>query len=296
MKPLLLLAGVMLASISSGKVAAAQAPESPPPPQLAAPVTPVTRPAGSDPTALAKASQNPLTDLLILPLQFNFNMGGGLHDQTLLETDFQPLVPIKLTRRWNLISRSIVPMIDSPGTATTRYQGVGDIQAQIYLTRAKPGRATWGIGPIVSFPTATHTPSQTGSWAAGPAGVGLVSAGPWVVGAQASQLWAFADEGADGRETHRFAGQIFANYNFASGWALSSTPLITADWNAPPGQRWTVPVGLGLTRTTLLRKQALSLGLQYYRNVERPDAAALHQLRFTWAFLFPGKQQEEGRH
>ena len=81
--------------------------------------------------------------------------------------------------------------------------------------------------------------------------------------------------------------QPFVNYNFGQGWALSTSPLITANWNAASGQEWTVPLGLGITRTTVFNERPMSIGLQYYYNVERPDGSAAQQLRFVVSLLFP---------
>jgi hypothetical protein len=43
---------------------------------------------------LAKATQNPVGDLLAVPFQFNFNSGGGIPDgRTLYNFNFQPVIP-----------------------------------------------------------------------------------------------------------------------------------------------------------------------------------------------------------
>jgi hypothetical protein len=102
---------------------------------------------------------------------------------------------------------------------------------------------------------------------------------------------AFSD--INGRpETNLFVLQWFVNYNFGKGWALAIAPLNTANWDASSGQQWTVPLGLGITRTVVFNGQPMSLGLQYYHNVERPDTAAPNQLRFVLSLLFPtGKKK-----
>jgi len=82
--------------------------------------------------------------------------------------------------------------------------------------------------------------------------------------------------------------QPFVNYNFGKGWALAFAPLISANWDADDSDdRWTVPIGGGITRTTHFGKQPLSLGLQFYHNVERPAGSAANQLRFVFSLLFP---------
>ena len=131
-----------------------------------------------------------------------------------------------------------------------------------------------------------RTPFETGSWAAGPTFVALVMPGPWVVGALVNNLWTFADAGDDTKVNQLFL-QPIANYNFGKGWALMSAPAITANWDAESGQQWTVPLGLGIGRTTVFSGQPMSLSLQYYHNVVHPDAAASNTVRFQVVFLYP---------
>jgi hypothetical protein len=239
-----------------------------------------------DATALAKATQNPVGDLISIPLQFNLNTGGDLEDRTLLNLNVQPVLPFKLTDDVNVIARTIVPVNSFPGPEGLRYSGIGDIQQQIFLTPSKPGAIIWGVGPAFSLPTATATPSETGTWAAGPTAVVLKMTGPFVLGALISQLWPMADAGGE-PETDLFTLQPFVNYNFGHGWALSFSPIITANWDAPEGNEWTVPLGLGLTRTTVFNRRPMNIGVSYYYNVERPDGGPGQQLRFIIALLYP---------
>ena len=242
-----------------------------------------------DTTALAKQTQNPVSSLVSVPFQFNFNTGGSIKDKTIFNLNFQPVIPIKLTSNWNLIARTIVPINSYPGPDGMRFSGVGDMQEQLFLTPAKPGGTIWGFGPSFSLPTATAEPAQTGTWAMGPSFVALNMTGPWVVGALASQYWPLTD--ANGSpETNLLVLQWFVNYNFGKGWAISAAPINTANWDAPSGQRWTVPLGMGITRTFVFNRQPMSLGVQYYRNVTRPNGAPGNQLRFQFALLFPLKK------
>ena len=248
-----------------------------------------TPPPAHDTTALAKQTQNPVGDLVSVPFQFNFNTGGCLSDQTFLNLNIQPVIPIKLSERWNVIARTIIPINSLPGPDATRLSGVGDIQEQLFFTPATPGRVIWGVGPILSMPTSTSSGTATGTWAAGPAAVVVKMAGPWVVGGLLSQAWPMSDANDD-PETDLFVFQPFVNLNFGTGWALTSGPVITANWNAPNGQQWTVPVGFGISRTTVFSGRPISLNAQYYYNVVRPDAAAGQQLRLVMSFLFPTRK------
>lgn len=239
-----------------------------------------------DVDALAKQTQNPVANLTAVPLQFNFNSGGDLDDRSLFNLNLQPVIPFKATTDWNVISRFIVPINSFPGPDGLRYSGLGDMQVQLFVTPAESGGLTWGVGPTFSFPTASTTPAETGTWAMGPSAVLVKMAGPWVLGGLISQLWPMADAAGDPK-TDLFTLQPFINYNFGRGWALAFAPIISANWNASNGNEWTVPIGFGISRATVLGQRPLSLGAQYYYNVERPDGAPGQQLRFLVSFLFP---------
>ena len=116
-----------------------------------------------DVTELAKATQNPVGDLISVPFQFNFNTGGDLEDRTYFNLNFQPVIPFKVSADWNLIARVIVPINSLPGPEGVRYSGVGDIQAELFFTPSKPGAIIWGVGPALSLPTATTTGVETGT-------------------------------------------------------------------------------------------------------------------------------------
>ena len=243
----------------------------------------------SDATELAKKSQNPVSDLISVPLQFNFNTGGDLNDATSFNLNIQPVMPFKLTSDWNVIARAIVPIDNVPGSGDVSYSGVGDIQMQFYLTPSKPSKFIYGVGPVFSLPTATAPPLRTGTWAAGVGFVALTMKGPWVIGGLVDQFWPVSDTGGEPK-TNLFVLQPVINYNFGGGWALSFAPLISANWDASPGNQWTVPTGLGITKTTVFNGRPMNVGLQYFGNVKKPDGAAGYQLRFVIALLYPEKK------
>ena len=243
-----------------------------------------------DATALAKTSQNPVGDLVSVPFQFNFNTGGGLEDRTFFNLNIQPVMPIKVTPGVNLIARTIIPIVSVPGPELQHYSGTGDIQQQLFFTPSRPGKLIWGVGPAFSLPTATADVTRTGTWAGGVDGVALLMHGPWVMGGLVSQFWPMADEGGS-PETNQFVFQWFLNFNFGQGWAISSAPLNTANWDAEDGQQWTVPLGAGITKTTVFNGRPMTVGLQYSHNVKRPDSAAATQLRFVLSLLFPTARQ-----
>jgi hypothetical protein len=240
-----------------------------------------------DVTALAKTSQNPVGDLITLPFQINFNTGGDLGDQTFLNVNFQPVTPFKLSKDWNIVERTIVPLSSLPGVEGSRFSGIGDLQAQVYLTPAKPGAIIWGVGPMFSFPTSTIGPIKTGSWAAGPGGVVLKMTGPWVIGGLVNSFFTFADSGDD-TEFNYFVTQPIVNYNFGrSGWVLAFSPIITCNFDGTDGNKWTVPLGLGAVKTTVFNGRPMQLGVHYYSNAASPEGAPGQTLRFVVSFLYP---------
>jgi hypothetical protein len=248
-------------------------------------VQPAVEPSETD---LAKTTQNPVGDIVSVPFQFNFNGGGFYEDQTFFNLNFQPVIPIHLNRQVTLISRTIVPIDSIPTSNGASSSGIGDIQEQTFFTPARPHTIIFGIGPSFSFPTATASPAKTGTWAGGVSGVLLAMPGPFVLGSLFQQLWPMSDSG-DSPKTNFFLWQYFINYNFGKGWALATAPSITANWDASEGQQWTVPVGGGISRTLIFNRQPMTLGFQYYYNVQHPDNANATTLRFVFALIYPQK-------
>lgn len=240
-------------------------------------------------TDLAKKTQNPVADLISVPFQNDFNFGTGPSDRTVWVLNVQPVIPLKLTESWNLISRIIMPIVNQPSLApgVANEFGLGDINPTFFLSPSKPGKLVWGVGPTMTLPTASHSALGQGRWNAGPAAVALLMDGPWVVGALANNQWSFAGWGDT--KVNQFLIQPFLNYNLAKGWYLSSAPIMTADWVASSGQRWTVPVGAGGGKLSRVGKVGLPVNVQLtsYYNAIKPDDAADWQLRFQIQLLFP---------
>ena len=235
---------------------------------------------------LAKAAQNPVANMNSVPIQFNWTTGGGVGDETQSVVNVQPVLPLQIDDDWNLISRTIVPFVSLPGGGSDRITGIGDIQEQLYLTPIKSKGLVWGFGPTFSFPTATNAAISTGQYALGPAIVVLKMGKKWVYGGVANQLWRIGGS-EETPAINSFFVQPFINYNLKRGWVISTAPAITANWDAPSGQQWTVPLGVGVSKLTVVGKQPMNIVLQYYANVVRPDAVGSSVIRMQVALLFP---------
>jgi hypothetical protein len=238
---------------------------------------------------LAKKTQNPVADLISVPFQNNFNFNAGPNERTVYVLNVQPVIPITLTERWNLIARVITPIVNVPELAPGigSASGLGDINPTFFLSPSDAKEFVWGVGPTFTFPTASDDLLGSGKWSMGPSAVGLVMKGSWVVGALANQQWSYAGWGDD--DVNAMLVQPFLNYNFKGGWYLSSAPIITADWTEREGQKWTVPVGFGGGKLWRVGKVGLPINtqLQGFYNAARPDFAANWQLRAQVQFLFP---------
>jgi len=225
--------------------------------------------------------------MISVPFQNNTNFNVGPFNRAQDILNIQPVIPITLNSEWNLISRTIVPLMLQPSPYTDAdLFGLGDINETLFLSPTRPGPIIWGIGPAFTAPTATNTILGTGKWLAGPSAVALVMPGHWVIGALVSNQWSFA--GDDNRPSvNTGLIQPFINYNFPDGWYATMSPIITVNWNAASGQQWTVPIGGGIGRVFRIEKQPLNVQVAGYYNVVRPDGAADWQLRLQLSLLFP---------
>ncbi|GAB4365963.1 MAG: hypothetical protein Kow00121_02900 [Elainellaceae cyanobacterium] len=246
---------------------------------------------------LAQQSQNPIANLISVPFQNNTNFGVGQFDRTSNVLNIQPVVPTPLSEDLVLINRFIVPLVYQPELAQVPLPdgstesigdvfGLGDIVYQGFFSPQTSGNFTWGVGPILSFPTATDDVLGTAQWSAGPAAVGLVTSGRIVTGALVNQLWSYAGDG-DRPDVSSLTIQPFFNYNFNQGWYVTTSPVITANWEAESDDQWTVPIGGGFGRVFNVDRQPVNASLSVYWNATKPEGAADWTLRTQITLLFP---------
>jgi hypothetical protein len=113
--------------------------------------------ASSSTEALQKATQNPVANLISVPLQDNTNFSVGPYNGTQNVLNIQPVIPVHLTPNWNLINRVILPVVWQPYTGTNPANailgtfGLGDLNPTVFLSPAHPGKVIWGVGPAFVF-------------------------------------------------------------------------------------------------------------------------------------------------
>ena len=247
--------------------------------------------------ALAEAAQNPVAAMYNLPFQNNIYGGvGPNHAVTGNVLNIQPVIPITLVN-WNIISRTIAPLIYQPSFATlpsesfelgqfsSSHFGLGDINQSFFFSPAKSEGLIWGIGPTFNLPTATASALGSAKFSMGPAAVALVIPRPWLIGVLAHQLWSVT--GSSNRpDVSQLLVQPFINYNMAEGWYLVSSPIITANWEAP-SNKWAFPIGGGFGKIFKIGEQPLNFSLQAFDYVLSPTGGPRWAVRAQPQFLFP---------
>lgn len=226
--------------------------------------------ADNDP-GLAQELTNPIADLVTLPIQINFDDDVGPGKGNKITTNVQPVIPFDAGENWNLLTRTIVPVIHQddvvPGKGSQF--GLGDINLSLFFSPKTPGAGglIWGAGPVFLLPTATDSLLGAKKWGAGPTAVALVLRGPWTVGALANHVWSFAGDG-DREDISNTFVQPFVAYTWPSAWTASVQTESSYNWKS---EQWSVPVNMALSRLVKFGRLPVSLqgGVGYW--AESPD-------------------------
>ena len=237
--------------------------------------------------ALAKATLNPIASLISVPVQNNFDWGGGPDDDGFqYKLTVQPVIPISLNEKWNVISRTILPYVYQDNVIGNSSQsGLADTVQSLFFSPVNPTKRgwIWGAGPVLQLPTATDDLLGEEKWGAGPTAVVLKQQGQWTYGALVNHVWSFAGE--SGREdVSRTFLQPFVSYTTKTFTSFGLNTESTYDWER---SQWTVPVNGFVQQLLKVGKKPISLQLggRYY--AEGPSGAPEWGLRFQVSFLFP---------
>lgn len=238
---------------------------------------------------LAQQLANPVASLVSVPFQFNYDTGIGPGDDgNRLLLNVQPVVPFSIGDDWNLISRTILPVVwqDEVFPGAGSQFGLGDTVQSFFLSPKAPtaGGVTWGVGPVALLPTGTDDLLTSGKWGLGPTGVILTQRGPWTVGALANHIWSFAGD-EDRADVNQTFLQPFASYTTQNAWTFTLQTETSYDWNAG---EWTVPINAVASKLVRVGQQPVSLfgGVRYW--AASPDQGPEgFGVRFGATLLFP---------
>lgn len=236
---------------------------------------------------LAQQLANPVAALVSVPIQFNFDGEvGPANDGSRITMNVQPVIPFRLGSDWNLISRTIIPVVWQkdifPGSGTQF--GLSDTAQSFFISPAKPGGIVWGLGPILLVPTGTDDLLSTRKWGAGPSALLLKQTGPWTLGLLANQIWSYAGNSARA-DVSQMLVNPFVTYATPTAFTVAFAADIIRDWE---GKRWTVPIIFNGSQITRVGTQLVQIGggLRYYV-VSNPGSPRGFAARFTVTLLFP---------
>jgi hypothetical protein len=261
-------------------------------------------PAGGDAAAddqaqqeadLAKKLQNPVADLISVPIQNNWDFGIGEAHAMKYTANIQPVIPIHITDDWNLILRTIVPVIyqealdnrpGAPASVGQSHAGLGDTTQSFFFSPKNPVDG-WilGAGPVGYYPTTTSDYLGGGKWGAGPTVLALRQEHGFTYGILANQIWSFAGQ-QDRQNINASFIQPFVVYTTKTYTSFGINTESTYDWQA---NQATVPLNFTVQQVMKIagRPIAFQAGYRYY--VNKPDGGPDWGLRFTVTFLFPEK-------
>ena len=239
---------------------------------------------------LAKLAQNPVGNLISLPFQNNTNVNFGPEKGTQNVLNIQPVIPFSVDKDWNIITRTILPVISMPslGPGIDSTNGIGDTVFTAFLSPANPGHWIWGVGPVLQLPTNSTAELGNKNWGMGASFVvlHLDHGDPWVYGVLVNNIWSLTSDKQGGSYSNGLI-QPFVNYNFLEGFYLTSAPIWTVDWKADNSQQWTLPLGGGVGKIFHFGKLPMNTSIAAYCNVVKPDFGANWQVRAQVQLMFP---------
>ena len=238
---------------------------------------------------LAKQVANPISSLISVPLQLNYDEGLGPNDDGgRVQLNVQPVIPAPISKDWNMISRTIVPIVYQSGVfpGEGSQLGVGDVLQSLFFSPKAPTESgwLWGIGPALSVPLASDDLLGTGKWSAGPTAIAVKQTDSgWTYGALINQIWSLAGDG-DRPDVSSMFLQPFLAKAIGKGRTVTLSIESSYDWKA--GQ-WNVPVNLSYSKVGKIGNQRVSYagGVRYF--ADAPDNGPEWGVRFVLTLLYP---------
>lgn len=242
---------------------------------------------------LAKKLNNPISSLISVPFQSNWDFGFGDGDGEKYTLNIQPVIPLSISKDWNLIVRTILPVIDQTdvfGPRSGNQSGLGNTTQSFFLSPKAPafGGIIWGLGPVGYYPTNTDNLLGPDKWGLGPTFVALVQPGAWTIGMLANQIWSVGGDSSEQNISSMFI-QPFVSYTTKTHTSFTVNTESTYDWES---NQWTVPLNLSVSQVFKIGKLPVQaqVGARYY--AESPTGGPDWGLRAVFTLLFPTGKHE----
>lgn len=225
---------------------------------------------------------NPIADVYTIPFENNFGMGAG-ENRVFTDTfNFKPIIPFYLNANWDLITRTIAPVIyrvaQKPGASDAF--GMGDVETTFYVSPAQvPKGFNWGIGPVVHMPTETAGLARN-QWGVGPAGAVVWQRNGWTLSMLANQTWSFGNK-QDLNNTN-LDPAIGEFWDDGFGWKLEANS--NYNWIS---RTWSIPLKGGFSQLVHVDGLPVSLGLAALYYASRSSTDPQWSIRLTVQFVFP---------
>jgi hypothetical protein len=237
---------------------------------------------------LAKELSNPIANLISLPIQYNYDHNIGSADGYRSLINVQPVIPITLNQDWNVISRTILPLVSQNNVAgqSGRQSGIGDTLQAFFFSPKEPtaGGLIWGAGPVMLLPTASDALLGGKQWGLGPTGVVLTQRGPWTMGGLANHIWSVAGD-SDRSTVNATFLQPFLSYTTEGATTYDISTESTYDWES---KKWSVPIVATVAQLMNWGDQPVQLGVATRYWAASPDAGPQGwSFRLQLTFLFP---------
>ena len=231
---------------------------------------------------LAKKLQNPVASLISVPIQNNWDFGIGPAHAMKYTANIQPVVPLSISDDWNLIIRTIMPVIylealsdnpKAPASLRESHSGLGDITQSFFFSPKAP------VGGWI-----TDSALGASQWGAGPTIVVLQQKNGFTYGALANHIWSFTGWG--NQEINSTFMQPFVSYTTKTYTTFTVNSETTYNWATHES---TAPMNFMVQQLVKIGKQPIALQLGYRYYVEKPSGGPDWGLRFAITFLFPKK-------
>jgi hypothetical protein len=242
---------------------------------------------GQSQEELAKQLSNPVASLISFPLQQNFSINYKPYGGFNYTANIQPVIPFALNEKWNLINRTILPVVSqnniiAEGSTQT---GLGDIIQSLFFSPALPtkGGVIWGVGPAFLVPTATSSSLGTGKWGIGPTAVVLRQSGPWTYGFLVNHIWSFAGKAERQALSLSFL-QPFLSRVYKGGFSWSLNSEDSYSWK---GESLNGSFNLSLNQIISVYGQLISVGIGPRVFFGNASVRPRWGFRVNLTFLFP---------